>query len=262
MEKITKIYLVTNCFGDPNKVYIGKTKNSRKKEHKSTYGNQIEYDYIDQVNSLDSKIWRPIETYWIQQFKAWGFEVLNSQKEGGSGVEFHTEEAKLKISKAKKGHKYSIEHNEKISKALKGKTRTEEQKLKMSKSHLGKHKHTEESKLKIKNSLIGRPKPKGTGAKIALKNKGNSCGPKGQFFSEETKKKMSMAKLGKKDSEETKLKRSISNSKFPFICIETNERFANLKEASDKLNISPIFINSVLKGKYKKAKGYTFKYIK
>jgi hypothetical protein len=30
---ITKIYLVENCYGDPNKVYIGKTINSRKKVH-------------------------------------------------------------------------------------------------------------------------------------------------------------------------------------------------------------------------------------
>lgn len=27
---MTKIYLVENCYGDSNKVYIGKTKNSRR----------------------------------------------------------------------------------------------------------------------------------------------------------------------------------------------------------------------------------------
>ena len=36
MINITYIYLVENCYGDPNKVYIGKTKNSRKTQHQKT----------------------------------------------------------------------------------------------------------------------------------------------------------------------------------------------------------------------------------
>jgi hypothetical protein len=38
---MTKIYLVENCYGDPNKVYIGKTINSRELNHKKTYGKYI-----------------------------------------------------------------------------------------------------------------------------------------------------------------------------------------------------------------------------
>jgi len=84
---ITKIYLVTNCFNDPNKVYIGKTVNTRKDNHTRTYGKQIEYTYIDEINSIHREDWEPLETYWIQQFMAWGFEVVNIKKIGGSGSE-------------------------------------------------------------------------------------------------------------------------------------------------------------------------------
>jgi len=121
MIHITKIYLVTNCHGDPNKIYIGKTKTSREFDHKRKFGEQIEYTYIDEINSRDRKDWKPLETYWIQQFKAWGFNVLN-KNEGGGGVGFHTEETKQKISKnnKKKKRSFSEETKEKMSVAKKG----------------------------------------------------------------------------------------------------------------------------------------------
>ncbi len=99
----TKIYLVTNCYGDPNKVYIGKTKNNRYKDHKKKYGFSIMYIIIDKIESLDRKDWEPLETYWIQQYKMLGFDVLNKRKKGGSGPEFQTNETKKKISNSTKG---------------------------------------------------------------------------------------------------------------------------------------------------------------
>jgi len=87
-----------NCYGDSNKVYIGKTKNSREREHKKKFGDFIEYSYVDEINSLKRIDWEPLETYWIEQFKAWGFEVVNKRKKGGSGPEFQTEESKKKQS--------------------------------------------------------------------------------------------------------------------------------------------------------------------
>lgn len=100
MINTTKIYLVTNCFGDPNKVYIGKTKNSREADHKRIYGSQIIYTYIDEVNSLKYEDWEPIESYWIEQFKQWEFDVLNENK-GGGGPITHSEEVKNKMRKSK-----------------------------------------------------------------------------------------------------------------------------------------------------------------
>lgn len=96
---MTKIYLVTNCYGDPNKVYIGKTKNCRYKDHKITYGKNITYNYIDEVNSLNRIDWEPLETYWIEQFRQWGFEIVNPRKKGGGGPDYQTEETKQKMRK-------------------------------------------------------------------------------------------------------------------------------------------------------------------
>lgn len=90
---VTYIYLVE--IGN-NQVYVGKTKNpkDRKSHHKKTYGRQIVYTVIDQVNSLNHKNWKPIETMWIQSFISWGFDVVNEKKEGGSGSSEWTEEQK------------------------------------------------------------------------------------------------------------------------------------------------------------------------
>lgn len=147
---ITKIYLVSNCNNNPNQVYIGKTINSRKNSHKKTYGDQIEYTYIDKVNSLNRKDWEPLETYWIEQFKAWGFEIMNPRKKGGGGPEFRTEETKMKISESNTGRfkgrkapwvtqdrlgkKRTLESKKKSSEALKGKQQTQEHKIKRAKA--------------------------------------------------------------------------------------------------------------------------------
>jgi hypothetical protein len=89
MINITKIYLVEKCYGDSNKVYIGKTISSREAAHKITYGSNIIYSIIDEINSINRKDWELLETYWIQQFTAWGFDVVNKRKKGGGGLEFN-----------------------------------------------------------------------------------------------------------------------------------------------------------------------------
>lgn len=177
---ITYIYLVTNCHNDPNKVYIGKTKNTRKNNHKYTFGNQINYDYIDEVNSLDKQHWKPLESYWIEQFKQWGFQVLNKNN-GGGGPSFRTEEIKQKISKANKGRKLS-----------------ESTKNKMRLSKIGKssnHKNCKdslESKIKKSESKKGKPSSKkGNKYGINLKLKGRISPNKGP------NPKLSISKLGK-----------------------------------------------------------------
>jgi hypothetical protein len=123
----TFIYLVENCYGDPNKVYIGKTKNSRKTNHKKTYGSDIIYTIIDKINSLTKHDWEPLETYWIEQFRQWNYKVVNIRKKGGGGVGFCSENTKNKISEALKGRKNTWHNNKK------GHKRTEEQKQKLRK---------------------------------------------------------------------------------------------------------------------------------
>lgn len=98
MNKITFIYLITNINGNCDEVYIGKSidPNRRKSTHRKKLGNKIEFTIIDQIDSLDRSKWEPLETYWIQQMKSWGFKILNVKEKGGSGVEFHREESKVK----------------------------------------------------------------------------------------------------------------------------------------------------------------------
>jgi hypothetical protein len=123
----TFIYLVENCYGNPNTVYIGKTKNSRKKDHKRKYGSDIIYTIIDQVDSLNQYDWEPLETFWINYFKFLGFKLMNIRQKGGNGVEFCSNKHKNKISKALKGRKNTWHNNKK------GHKRTEEQKQKLRK---------------------------------------------------------------------------------------------------------------------------------
>lgn len=117
---MTYIYLIENCYDDPNKVYVGKTTSSRKHQHKKTYGYNIKYTVIDEVNSLETEDWKPIETLYIQLFKSWGFELMNTQLYGGSGKSKHTDDTCLKMSLAKKGKPKPEGFGEAQSKRLKG----------------------------------------------------------------------------------------------------------------------------------------------
>ena len=73
---MTYIYLVEI---ESNKVYVGKTKNPTKRvsDHRKTYGGHITYTIIDEINSIKKEDWTPLEKYWIEQFRQWGFEILN-----------------------------------------------------------------------------------------------------------------------------------------------------------------------------------------
>ena len=75
--------------------YVGKANDvvRRKHKHHQTYGNDITLTIIDKVE--DWKYW---EEYWIEQFKTWGFTLLNQNK-GGGGPEQYTEEQKQKMRK-------------------------------------------------------------------------------------------------------------------------------------------------------------------
>jgi hypothetical protein len=126
--EITQIYLVENCYGDPNKVYIGKTKNNRFNNHRIVFGKSIIYTIIDNIDSLNREYWEPLETYWIQQFRAWGFETLNKNT-GGGGPITHSLKTKLRMSQVNKGKlkpgsgpkNFTEEHLNKIKLAAKKK---------------------------------------------------------------------------------------------------------------------------------------------
>lgn len=161
MINITYIYLVENCFNDPNKVYIGKTKNprNRKWDHQKTYGKNIEYTIIDQVDSLEHKVWKPIETMWIQSFIIWGFDVVNLRKEGGNGSSEWSEESKRKQSDILKNRPNTWTTEEvgnKISQGLKKFYENPENKKKISqglKQYYENNPSTERPKILEKNKV-------------------------------------------------------------------------------------------------------------
>lgn len=191
----TKIYLVENCYNDFNKVYIGKTINCRKNNHQQTYGKNIIYTYIDEINSLDYKDWEPLETYWIEQFRQWGFEIMNSSKKGGSGPSKWSDELinSTENQLRKKKIKNNKERADKISEKTKGKPLSEEHKFKLrvpKPNALGKKKKgwSEEAKLKQSSTLKNRdafwlkdkPLSKETKQKISDSKKGKPSGMKGK----------------------------------------------------------------------------------
>jgi hypothetical protein len=124
MNTITKIYLVTNIDNDPNKVYVGKTyTDDRINQHKQRFGDQINFSYIDEIEGLDKNSWKPLERYWIEQFRQWGFILVNKNKGGGgpnAGV-MHSKEWVDKIVQALKNKTLPIFNCKFCNKELGGK---------------------------------------------------------------------------------------------------------------------------------------------
>jgi len=59
----------------------------------------------------------------------------------------------------------------------------------------------------------------------------------------------------------TKTKARIAKNFKPIVCIETGEIFPSIKEAAEKMGITPGFLTNVLKGRKQTAKGCHFKFI-
>jgi hypothetical protein len=129
---MTYIYLVEI---ESNKVYVGKTKNPTKRvsDHRKTYGGHITYTIIDEINSIKKEDWTPLEKYWIEQFRQWGFEIVNPNPNGGGGSSEWKEESKIKQSQKYKGRKAPW-----AAGMPKDFTYTEEQKQKMRKPRVNK----------------------------------------------------------------------------------------------------------------------------
>ena len=164
-KKITYIYVVTNCYGDPNKVYIGKTKNIKQREndHKKTYGD-IQLKIIDKIESWDKTKWKPIECKWIEHFKQLNLIVLNKNN-GGSGAPCGI----------KRDQKFSIF----LSKMHKNKSKSEEHKIKIGNSNkkpkypgFGKKPENFGERVSKSNLGVPKPKPEGFGEKLSKILKG------------------------------------------------------------------------------------------
>lgn len=120
--------------------YVGKAKNAVRRVHKHylKFGEDITINVIDEVEEQEWKFW---ESYWIEQFKVWGFKLENKNNGGGGPTRWTEEQRSLinpnRINKIT-NHKT---RGSKISKTLKkrdhSKYYTNEIKQKMSLSQKG-----------------------------------------------------------------------------------------------------------------------------
>jgi hypothetical protein len=257
LEKTMVIYKITNIIN--NKIYIGQDKNNRvnylgsgdliklsiKKYGKENFTKEIlricesqdelnyyEKHYISSYNSTDKTV---------------GYNISFGGTNGTMFNRQHSYETKQKMSVSHLGKEKSDKHKENISKSLTGKKMSDETKQKMSNSNLyiGKQKGglSEETKLKISKSKTGKK------------------------MTDEVKKKMSESRIGvnngfygKKHSEafmKTKRK-SITQLTLDD---EPIKKWESISDAGKNLGIPISNICFVLKGKYKTAGGYKFKYI-
>ena len=230
-EEITLIYLVENCYGDPNKVYIGKNRKgaeTRKYKHTYTYGKDINYTYIDEINSWLRKDWKPLECYWIEQFRQWGFEVQNKNP-GGGGTIKQSSETCLKKSKSMMGHIISDETRERMSRAKKG---------------------------KFISPMIGKKQSQETIDKRVSKTRG-------LVRTEELKERMRIISTGRKMSKLSKDKIGEKNSKI-VIQKTLQDKFVkewnSLTKAAEFVKVNISCITDCCRGKQKTSAGFKWKY--
>lgn len=151
----TKIYTLTDP--NTNKVrYVGKSNNpklrynkhcvlSNKNTHKNNWINKLlkenKKPILDIIDEVPIENWVFWETYWISQFKTWGFNLVNNTN-GGDGCTFgnqtsfkkgqkswnkgiaKTAQAKEHLRKINLGKKYSDEIKKARSERTKGKPPT------------------------------------------------------------------------------------------------------------------------------------------
>lgn len=135
----TFIYTLSDKNG--NIRYIGKTSYIKQRLYahiKEAKSNRISHK-INWINSLLFNNERPVieildevliddwqlhETYWIEQFRQWGFNLTNQTSGGDGGKDYkHTAESKEKMRQSKLGTTLSEEHREKISLSVKEKAK-------------------------------------------------------------------------------------------------------------------------------------------
>ena len=200
--------------------YIGKTiKSKLEYRYSPQQGRGTEFD-LELIDEVPDNEWRFWDSYWISQFKAWGFKLTNKNS-GGGGLDTHTEEVRKRIGEKNTGPNPLISQS-KINHPC------------YSASDFG----TKISEAKLKSNFK---------------------------YSEESKQKMSLAKIGMKTGPNTpEHAKNISEGKMgkgfkPVICTTLfGMEFANRKEAAEHLGIDRGKITLVLQGKIPHTQGFHF----
>lgn len=168
-------------------------------------------------------------------------------------------------------HNPSQEIRDKISKATKGRKATPEQLQKMSDSRRG-HIMSESCKLKISIANKGCKKPEGFGENSSKRQKGtinwyaiNKAKEKntGSTQSKETIKKRVSKLIGRKNTEESKIKMRESAILLgkcrKVYCLNNGITYDSCSEASRQLKVNNVVY--VCQGKLKQTKGFIFEYV-
>jgi hypothetical protein len=147
-----KIYLIHFL---NNEVYIGYTTttlNKRFSNHKHVSNDIVSINVIDEfvITSPTKYLKKEIESYWIEQFRQWGFSLRNKNNGGGGPLsntiseETRKKQSEMKINKplsTKHKHNISLSHknrdNSTYVSGMKNKTHSFETKNKISISNSG-----------------------------------------------------------------------------------------------------------------------------
>lgn len=250
IENIPNRYIVYMHIAPSNKRYIGITcqdvqqrwRNGKGYKKNQAFFNAIKkygWDNIRHVVvecNLDFKEAAETEKRLILEFnttdKRFGYNICHGGEDGWVGVH-HTEEAKAKMSAAKRGKTYR-----------KGYKLSEETKEKISKAHKGKYKGVPvEKREKIKKGIYNE-----NGKRI---------------FSEEHRAKISNALKGIQRSDAVRKNMSIAQKKTKrsVRCINDGQVFESMTAAGKEYGINKTLICRACSGRNKTAKGLRFEYV-
>ena len=167
------VYVHTNKIN--GKKYVGITSKKPQKRWNNGKGYERQYFYNAIVKygweNFDHEILKTgltqeeadyWERYYIQEFDSClghnGYNAAIGGYDAGMTGLHHSEEAKKKMSEARRGKPLSKEHREKLSKVRKGRKLSEQNKIGIGNARRGKR-HTEETKARIRSLMYGENSP-------------------------------------------------------------------------------------------------------
>lgn len=217
---------------NPKRRYYKHCSRSKKNTHKVNWINGLlnenkkpELQIIDEVPVEDWVFW---ESYWISQFRTWGF-CLTNHTDGGDGATFSNSGSFKKGQKAWNfGQKLSDEAKEHLRQCNLGKKASKETRDKMSKTRKGVKPGN------IDNLIEG-------GKKSRFK-KGDTSWNKGRVGYKATGKKAS-----------TIVEQLDENG-------DVIQEFVGCKEAANYMKVSYSAINKCCRGESKKCRGFKWRY--